>query len=157
MLCRDDDLTDNFDWQHILKRFHKTLLRLKGILIDGVVITAAVIKLHLMKNSMMETAANAILSPNDKQYVTLMIQLFNSLVQLPDTSAKDDTSFHASCCILQLLGQLYWHLLETYLDPTLSLQDQLTCLSAAAHITLVLYNHDKGNFIPIQFSLTSWP
>ena len=150
MLCGDDDLTGDFDWKHILKRFHNTLLRLKGILIDGVVITAAVIKLHLMKNGMTETAANAILSPNDKQDVTLMIQLLNSLAQLPDTSAKADPSFRASRRILQLLGRLYRHLLEAYLDPTLSLHDQLTRLSAAAHITLALYNRDKGDFIPIQ-------
>ena len=106
-LCGDDDLTGDFDWQHILKRFRNTLLHLKGILINDVVITAAVIKFHLMKNSMTETAANAILSPNDKQDVTLMIQLLNSLAQLPDTSAEDEPSFHASHRILQLLGRLY--------------------------------------------------
>ena len=47
MLCGDDNLTGNFDWQHILKCFHNTLLHLKGILINGVVITAAVIVVNI--------------------------------------------------------------------------------------------------------------
>jgi hypothetical protein len=150
LLCGDDDRTPDFDWKHILKRFRNTLLRLKGIIIDDIVITAAVLKMHLMKNGMAETAANAILSPNDKQDVTLMIQLLNSLAQLPEASGEDDPSIRASRRIIRLLGILYRHLLEAYLDPTLSLHEQLTRLSAAAHITLALYFRDKGNFIPIQ-------
>jgi hypothetical protein len=150
MLCGDDDLTSDPNWKHILKRFRNTLLRLKGTLIDGVVITTAVLKMHLMKNGMTESAADSILSPNDKQDVTLMIQLLNSLAQLPDASDEDDPSIHASRRILKLLGQLYRNLLEAYLDPTLSLHEQLTRLSTAAHIALALYFRDKGNFIPIQ-------
>jgi hypothetical protein len=79
-----------------------------------------------------------------------MIQLLNTLAQLPDASDNDDPNFCASCHILRLLGQLYQNLLEAYLDPRLSLHEQLTRLSTAAHITLALYFRDKGNFIPIQ-------
>jgi hypothetical protein len=107
MLCGNDDLTSDFDWKRILKCFRNTLLCLKGILIDGVVVTTAILKMHLMKNSMTKSAADAILSLNDKQDVTLMIQLLNSIAQLPDASAEDDPSIHASRHILQLLGQLY--------------------------------------------------
>ena len=77
MLCGDDDLTSDFNWKHILKHFHNTLLCLKGILIDGIVVTAAILKMHLTKNGMTKSAADAILSLNDKQDVTLMIQLLN--------------------------------------------------------------------------------
>jgi len=149
-LCGDDDCTADFDWKHILKWFHNTLLHMMGIIIDDVVITAAVLKAHLMKNGMVETTANAILSPNDKQDVTLMIQLLNSLAQLPVASADNDPTICVSRRVIHLLGRLYRHLLKTYLDPTLSLHKQLTRLSAAAHITLALYFHDKGNFIPVQ-------
>ena len=106
--------------------------------------------MHLMKNGMVKTAANAILSPNDKQDVTLIIQLLNSLAQLPDTSTEDDPAAHGSHRIICVLDLLYRHLPEVYLDPTLSLHKQLICLSAAAHITLALYFCDKGNFIPVQ-------
>jgi len=78
-----------------------------GITIDGVVITAAILKVHLMKNGMAEITANAILSPNDKQDVTLMIQLLNSLAQLPVTSANNDPTIRASRCVICLLGRLY--------------------------------------------------
>jgi hypothetical protein len=72
ILCGDNDLTSDPDWKHILQ-FRNTLLYLLGIVIDGVVITTAILKMHLMINSMTESAADAILSPNDKQDVTLMI------------------------------------------------------------------------------------
>jgi len=78
------------------------------------------------------------------------VQLLNSLAQLPPASASDDPSTQASRRILHLLGHLYLHLLETYIDPTLSFHGQLAHLSAAAHLILALYSHNKGNFIPIQ-------
>lgn len=41
--------------------------------------------------------------------------------------------------------------------PLLSLHEQLTCLSAAAHLVLALYSCEQGDFIPIQlyFNLMS--
>jgi hypothetical protein len=149
-LCGDDDLTRDWDWKHVLKRFRNTLLYLKGILIDNTEITAAILKIHLMMGGMDESAASAILAPNDKQDVVLMVQLLNSLTQLPPVAASDDPSTQASHHILHLPGHLYLHLLETYMDLTLSLHGQLACLSVAAHLILALYSCDKGNFIPIQ-------
>jgi len=48
------------------------------------------------------------------------------------------------------MEQLYQHLLEMYMHPSLSLHEQLTRLSAAAHLVLALYSHEQGDFIPIQ-------
>src|SRR5258705_256374 len=39
-MCGLDDLTGDFDWKHVLKRFRNTLLWQKGSLIDGNAITA---------------------------------------------------------------------------------------------------------------------
>jgi hypothetical protein len=157
LLYGKDDPTADPDWKHILKWFRNTLLCLMVIIIDNMVITTAILKTHLLMAGINETAVDALLSPNDKQDVVLMVQLLDSLAQLPPTTACDDLSTQASCCILHLLGHLYRHLLEAYMNPSLSLHQQLKHLSAAAHLMLMLYSCDKGNFIPFNCSLISWP
>jgi hypothetical protein len=150
LLCGNDDLNGEVDWKHILKRFRNGLLRSKGVLINNTVITATILKAHLKLNGMDNSAAAAILAPNNKQDVVLMIQLLNGLANLPPATENDDPSVRASRHIIHLLGNLYRNLLETYMHPSLSLSDQLTRLSTAAHIILALYSREQGDFIPIQ-------
>lgn len=140
ILCGDYELTGDIDWKHILKRFRNTLLRLKGVVIDGIVITKSILKDHLMSAGMSDAAAEAVLDPNDRQDVVLMIQLLNSLAQLPAVDDDSNPSICASRRVLRLLGQLYRNLLEAYMDPSLSLHQQLSRLSTAAHLTLALYS-----------------
>jgi hypothetical protein len=66
-------------------------------------------------------SVEAILSLNDKQDLVLMIQLLNSIVQLPNPSEKDTPTSSTSHWILQLLGRLYRLLLEAYMDINLLL------------------------------------
>ena len=150
LLCGKDDLNGDVDWKHIFKQFRNTLLRLKGVLIDNTVITATILKTHIKLNGMDDSAATSVLAPNDKQDVILMIQLLNGLANLPPGTENDDPSIRASHRIIRLLGHLYRHLLETYMHPSLSLHEQLTHLSAAAHLILALYSHEQGDFIPMQ-------
>ena len=46
--CGENDITSNFDWKHVFKRFRNTLLRLSGIEIDNVSISTSIIKAHLV-------------------------------------------------------------------------------------------------------------
>ena len=119
-------------------------------MIDGVVITKSILKDHLMSAGMSDTAAEAVLDPNDRQDVVLMIQLLNSLAQLPAVDSDSNPSIRASRRVLRLLGQLYRNLLEAYMDPSLSHHQQLSRLSATAHLTLALYSSNHGDFIPVQ-------
>lgn len=89
-------------------------------------ITKSILKDHLMSAGMSDTAAEAILDPNDRQDVVLMIQLLNSLAQLPAVNDDSNPSICASHRILRLLGQLYHNLLKAYMDPSLSLHQQLS-------------------------------
>ncbi len=91
-----------------------------------------------------------LLAPNDKQDVVLMIKLLHALASLEAPTVDDSPLVHATCRSLVLLGQVYWNLLWAYLNVTLSLNDQLVHLSAAAHLILAIYNQDKGDFIPVQ-------
>lgn len=141
----------DFDWKHVLKRFRNTLLRQNGILIDNTSINIPILHKHLLATGLTETKVSSMLAPNDKQDVVLMVQLLNAIAQLPQTAQPDDhPNSHASRRILQLLGHLYQNILEAYLETTLSLHEQLTRLSAAAHLVLALYATYCGDFIPIQ-------
>ncbi|KAI0054949.1 hypothetical protein BV25DRAFT_1816306, partial [Artomyces pyxidatus] len=150
LLCGEDELTADFDWKHVQKRFRNTLLREKGTSIRGVALTMSVIKSHLMSNGMSRDEADALLRPNDKQDVMLMVRLLNAIASLPAAPPGTSPTFRSSRRMLRLLGTLYRHLLSAYLDVSISLHEQLRHLSAVAHIVLALYHHEKGNFIPVQ-------
>ncbi|KAI0042726.1 hypothetical protein FA95DRAFT_1682348 [Auriscalpium vulgare] len=150
LLCGEDDVTCDFDWKHVLKRFRNTLLREKGVIISGVPVTTSIIRAHLISEGMTPDEATSLLEPNDKQDVTLMFRLLNSIASLPPATSARSPTFQSSRRILQLLGTLYRLLLEAYLDINLSLHEQLSRLSAAAHMILALYHHERGDFIPAQ-------
>ncbi|KAF8874313.1 hypothetical protein CPB84DRAFT_1853644 [Gymnopilus junonius] len=108
------------------------------------------LKFHLVTCGMLESTADALLVPNDKQDVVLMIKLLHSISLLPPASSTDSPMIQATRRVLRLLGRIYHHLLSAYLDVELSLHDQLVHLSAAAHLILAMYHKDKGDFIPVQ-------
>ena len=84
------------------------LLCQHGILIDNTSINIPILHKHLLANSHMGASASAILAPNDCQDVVLMIQLLNSIAQLPElASPTEHPNSCATCQILWLLGQLY--------------------------------------------------
>ncbi|KAG1830365.1 hypothetical protein EV424DRAFT_1580033 [Suillus variegatus] len=148
--CGLDDLTGDFDAKHNFKRYRNSLLRKKGVTVRGAVITAAILKHHLSSlPKLTERRIDALLYPNDKQDVPLAFSLLTAIA--PDATP----TYVVTRRILQLLGKLYSHLLEPYTNVELSLQHQLEHLSAAAHITLALYEENKGNFIPNVFFCTA--
>jgi hypothetical protein len=72
-ICGLNGETADIDYKHILKRLRNTLLRLKCITLDGVVLTPQLLKRHLLKQGLKdERGINALLSPKDKQDVKLM-------------------------------------------------------------------------------------
>ncbi|KAG2123473.1 hypothetical protein DEU56DRAFT_717092, partial [Suillus clintonianus] len=149
--CGLDDVTGDFDAKHNFKRYRNSLLRKKGVTVRGAVITAAILKHHLSSlPKLTERRINALLYPNDKQDVPLAFSLLTAIGRLPDAAPDAAPTYVVTRRILQLLGKLYHHLLEPYTNVELSLQGQLEHLSAAAHITLALYEENKGNFIPVQ-------
>ncbi|KAG6884618.1 hypothetical protein C0992_005991 [Termitomyces sp. T32_za158] len=150
LFCGDDDRTADFDTKHVCKRFRNTLLRAKGFLLDGTAISASVLKSHLLKNGTDTITADVLLAPNDKQDVVLMIKLLYAISCLPKYREGDSPSTQSTRRVLCLLGRIYFNLLQPYLNTTLSLNDQLIQLSAAAHLILALYNKDRGEFIPVQ-------
>lgn len=92
--CGADDITSDFDWKHVFKRFRNTLLRrLKGISINNILFTVSVLKLHLTLAGRMSSAtADTLLAPNGRQDVVLMIltPLHNFLLQRSRTNLSSN-------------------------------------------------------------------
>ena len=99
---------------------------------------------------MTAAAADVLLAPNDRQDVVLMIELLHAIALLPPLEYSNHPLYQSARHILWLFGHIYFYLLTAYLDITLSLNDQLVRLSAAAHLILAIYHTDKGEFIPGQ-------
>ena len=119
--------------------------------LDGVVLTPQLIKAHLLNASMLdERGINALLSPKDKQDIKLMYDLLTSIACLPDTNATNSPAEQQTQGLLVLLGKLYAHLLEAYTNIDLTLHQQLTHLSAAAHLIIAFYAKEKGGSMPSQ-------
>jgi hypothetical protein len=148
--CGEDDVTADFDYKHVLKRFRNTLLRQKGVIINGVSLSTSTIKAHLVADGMASYSADTLLAPNDKQDVVLMLKLLHSISLLKPSAESDKPTTKSTRRVLRLLGKLYGHLLSAYTDITLSLSEQLVHLSAASHLILAIYNQEKGDFIPVQ-------
>ncbi|KAF7792170.1 hypothetical protein EIP86_003200 [Pleurotus ostreatoroseus] len=149
-MCGKDDLTNDCDYLHGGKRCRNTVIRPKGMRIDGILVTASMIKSHLVEHGMSTLTADTLLSPNDKQDVVLMIQLLNAISELPSCSVNASPTYQGTRRVLRLLGILWHAILSTYLDIQLSLHEQLVNLSTAAHLLLTLYAREKGDFIPVQ-------
>lgn len=133
-----DEITNDPDWKHVLKRLRNTLLCSAGITIANTSVSTPIIKTHLVEKGMTSGAADRLLAPNDRQDVVLMIQLLNAISLLPPSDNTLSISSRASRRILRLLGRLYRYLLEAYLDVSLSLDGQLIRLAAASRIALAL-------------------
>ena len=150
-LCGHDDITSDFDWKHVLKRYCNALLRLNGCTVNNTLLTPAVLQKHLVDSGILSPdSARSLLNPNDKQDVVLMYSLLNAISKLQEASEDNLLTYRMTRTVLCLLGKLYFHLLNAYTNTLLSLRDQLMHTSAAMHITCALYRLDKTSFIPSQ-------
>ena len=150
LLCGDDDVTSDADWKHVLKRYQNTLLRINGVTINDIQICPAGIKKHLVDSGMKPHTASRFLCPNNRQDVTLMFSLLNSIARLPPASDDDEPSYRSTRSALRLLGALYRHLLNAYTNTALALGDQLMHISAMMHISCAIFRKNKSGFIPSQ-------
>ncbi|KAF9060527.1 hypothetical protein BDP27DRAFT_1429958 [Rhodocollybia butyracea] len=149
-----DDITADKDWKHVtIKRLRNLILRDRGIIIDGFHITPNIIKSHLRAAGHTSTHINAAFNPEDEQDVTLAYNLLSDIWSLaPIVPADSHPGVTRGRKAIHLFGRLCFHLIYPYVCVDLDLSEQLTHLSAAAHLALGLYIHgDSGKkFLPNQ-------
>ncbi|KAG8766912.1 hypothetical protein FRC12_006576 [Ceratobasidium sp. 428] len=154
-LVGDDDVTCDKDYKHVFKRFRNTLLREGGMLVLGTLVTPALIRLHLSENGMPPTRINFLLDPNDRQDVPLALSLLRAIWSLPSPRYEDKPSYAVVRRVLNVLGVLFRLLVTPYTNVELDLSSQLSSLSAAVHLCLILFRTGaaQSRFVPIPLYL----
>lgn len=155
-LVGQDDITADKDFKHVFKRQRNLLMRNKGIEIEGLCITPAVLKIHLESNNISRHRLQSLLNPNDKQDVLLAYGLLKEIWSLPDIESNSpqavDPIFAQARKALQMYGKFARHLIQPYLCVDMNLDEQLESLSTALHLLFHFYvvNNARDRFMNIQ-------
>lgn len=152
LLVGPDDITVDKDFKHIIKHQWNLFMHAKGVEILGYCITPSILCTQLKSNGVSSHQLQSLLNPNDKQYVVLAHSLLREIWSLPPPSESSDPAVALACRALNLYGEFIQHLMLPYVCIDQSLTEQLTHLSAAAHITFLLYHHNSASthFMPRQ-------
>ncbi|EIW76992.1 hypothetical protein CONPUDRAFT_62603, partial [Coniophora puteana RWD-64-598 SS2] len=150
LLVGSDDITIDKDYKHIFKRLRNAILRRLGILVNGVVLLSGVVRTHLEDAGHSQEHLNSVFNVSDRQDVTLAYQLLRDIWQLPPDSR--DPLYSQTREALRTFGQMCRHLILPYICIELTLAEQLSHLSAAAHLALGLYTAPGAGsrFLPPQ-------
>ena len=119
-------------------------------MVNGFHITPALLRLHLKANGVSVLRLNYLLNPSDRQNVPLCYTLLKEVWSLPDPATSDTPSFIAARKALQLLGSLFRHIVVPFIQINLSLHEQLSHLSAAAHLATFLYTVNNARNKALQ-------
>ncbi|KAJ7699797.1 hypothetical protein B0H14DRAFT_3652433 [Mycena olivaceomarginata] len=137
-----DDITPDKDYRHVIKALRSLLMRRMGTNILGFEIVPAVIKQQLRDVGLTEERIHALLNPNDRQDVDLTYSLLKEIWTLPDAPPNASPPYILARAALETFGKLAYHLVMPYIYLKLSLREQLTHLSTAAHLLIVLFTTD---------------
>ncbi|KAF8181257.1 hypothetical protein K438DRAFT_1602018 [Mycena galopus ATCC 62051] len=140
---RPDDITPDKDYRHVIKALRSLLMRQMGVNLLGFDIVPAVVTQHLRDTGLSEERIRSLLNPNDRQDVDLTYGLLKEIWCLPPEAVPTASpTYIRARGALYIFGRLAYHLLMPYIYLNLSLREQLTHLSMAAHLLLVLFTTD---------------
>lgn len=107
-----------------------------------------------------ELKARKLLFPDDPQDVPRAVELMSAIIQLgtidptrppfTDIGSPPDVNIIADFEAIKLLGHLLKNLLEPFINVELSLSEQVSCLSALAHMLFALYRTHRRKLMPNQ-------
>ncbi|KAJ7578134.1 hypothetical protein C8J56DRAFT_711788, partial [Mycena floridula] len=149
----DFDITLDFDFKHLLKRWSTLLRSTAGILLNnGCVINRMVLSRYLLRLPYhTPESVQQLLYPSDAQNVPCTIDLFMSIIDLRNLPCiSDDPSEIATMDALKLLAEILESLLDPFFNPERSLQEQVTSLAKYSHLTFVLFRKYQTSFMPNQ-------
>ncbi|KAJ7236387.1 hypothetical protein C8J57DRAFT_1569718 [Mycena rebaudengoi] len=150
----DGGLTMDFDFKHLFKRLCTLLCSKEGILVNDVVINKTLLAQWLERLSgydWSDESIHALLNPKDPQDVPRAVTL---LCLVDDLRNLDTTEFTPSerntHRALSLLGEMFHALLEPFINPTLSLSEQVIHLVKFAHPSCAMFINNEGDFMSSQ-------
>ncbi|KAH9068269.1 hypothetical protein EDB83DRAFT_2222807, partial [Lactarius deliciosus] len=139
LLVGDNDITTDKDPKHVMKRCRNFTIRKSGVMINGFVVTPALLRFHFQANNVPPHRISYLLNPTDHQDVPLCYTFMKEVWSLPPPAPTDKPSFVAARDALLMLGSLFRHLVLPFVQVSLSLHEQLVHLSAAAHLATFLF------------------
>ncbi|KAF8183588.1 hypothetical protein K438DRAFT_2164016 [Mycena galopus ATCC 62051] len=148
-----DDITPDKDYRHVIKALRSLLMRQMGVNLLGFDIVPAVVIQHLRDTGLSEERIRSLLNPNDRQDVDLTYGLLKEVWCLtPEVLPTASPTYICARGALYIFGGLAYHLVVPYIYLNLSLREQLTHLSTAAHLLLVVFTTDGAgtNFMANQ-------
>ncbi|KAH9912817.1 uncharacterized protein B0H18DRAFT_889240, partial [Fomitopsis serialis] len=147
--CGQKARTMTIDFKHKFKNFASLLRGNSGPLVADHHVTPTDLKRKfaaLLDYS--EKKITTLFNHKDHQNVPIAVQLLLSLKKLALVEGFTNAVENRP---LALLGHFVGYLVEPFITPTLSLSEQLTMLSAAAHLCCLLYRRNRTSFCPGQW------
>jgi hypothetical protein len=118
------------------------------VVINNIRITPDIIKDQLRSAGLSVEHIRSIFNPDDQQDVKMAFDMIRDIWSLPRSSTNLRRGFLEAREALWILGRLLYHTVCPYLCVDLSLSEQLKHLSAAAHLSMILYRLARKEFIP---------
>ncbi|KAJ7046401.1 hypothetical protein C8F04DRAFT_1227534 [Mycena alexandri] len=149
-----DFLTEEFDPKHNWKCIRRTLSSKQGILANGLVINKNMLAHWLERLSGYDWSGesiHALLNPKDPQHVPSTVKLLTLMADLRTLDSSDFTPAEANTYrALCILGEMFDALLDPFINPTLSLSEQIIQLAKFAHLACALFLKHGSDFMPNQ-------
>ena len=111
----------------------------------------AILHSHLEANKCSIVWINNLLNMTDKQDVTTMLNLMQLIWNLPLPLPTNKPIFCENHIALNCHSKLLRYLILPYINPELSLFEQLKFLSASTHLAYILFTHENAcnSFLPM--------
>ncbi|KAJ7121698.1 hypothetical protein C8R44DRAFT_877079 [Mycena epipterygia] len=150
----ENALTMDFDYKHLFKCLCKLLCSKEGILVNNVIINKSLIAQwleRLAEHDWSDENIHALLNPKDTQDVPRAVKLLSLSAELRLLDPADfTTSERKTHRALSLLSEMFEALLEPFINPMLSLSEQITSLIKFAHLVCALFLQHETDFLPNQ-------
>ncbi|KAH9928182.1 uncharacterized protein B0H18DRAFT_857228, partial [Fomitopsis serialis] len=147
--CGSKGRTMTIDYKHKFKNFATLLRGAAGVLVADYHVTPTLLRQKFTAVlGYKDSKLTSLFDHKDHQNVPVAVALLQSLKSL---AKADNFAREAENRPLVLLGMFAGYLVEPFITPTLSLSEQLTKLSAAAHLLCLLYRRNRTAFCPGQW------
>ncbi|KAK7434525.1 hypothetical protein VKT23_020133 [Stygiomarasmius scandens] len=152
------NITLDFDWKHILKRWSTNVRSPKGVILNnGRIIDRTVLERFMVWSGLDRVKARALLYPDDPQDVPRAIELLQAIIKLRDLRLEqipptelDGLNTVADLDAIRILSEVLEGIVRPFTDTSLDLQDQVRYLSKYAHLTFTMFRKYRTGFMSNQ-------
>ncbi|EIM85735.1 uncharacterized protein STEHIDRAFT_25295, partial [Stereum hirsutum FP-91666 SS1] len=156
LLTGEGDVTLDFDWKHVYKcrlRICTLLRSVSGIVLGpGRIINPSFLSRYLvLLDGQDADSVQKLLYPSDPQDVPRSIELMRAIVDLRSLHLDSaNPNIIADLDAIRLLSDLCESILEAYINPRLSLTEQVRYLSKFAHLSFAFFRLYRNHYMSNQ-------